>query len=167
MRWKPEARTIYGDSMTDRTIAPLLWTMALLAGCGGHPAKRNEQAAVNIIVADDGKPVGVANSISGRTVARDLPTAFQGHWGLTAADCDLSRPDAPGLMKIRGNVLDFQASTARVRTLRSQDGYHVVAELDVRAGGRTEQHSETLALELGGTRLTRTVPGGTLRYEHC
>lgn len=96
-----------------------------------------------------------------------FPTAYQGHWGRTASDCDISRPDAPGLMKIGGARLDFHDATATARTLAARDPYRITADLDYKGGGRIWQRREVLTLEVGGTRLARTDASGTHRYEHC
>lgn len=96
-----------------------------------------------------------------------FPTAYQGRWGLTPADCDLSRPDAPGLMKVSGATLDFHGATAKARTLTARDPYRVTADLDFMGGGRSWRRREVLTLEVGGTRLARAEAGGTYRYEKC
>lgn len=96
-----------------------------------------------------------------------FPTAYQGHWGLTPADCDISRPDAPGLMKVSGATLDFHGSTAKARTLTARDPYRITADLDFTGGGRSWPRREVLTLEVGGTRLARAEAGGTYRYEKC
>ena len=110
---------------------------------------------------------GVPDTRPARRVALTFPTAFQGHWGQTLADCDVSRPDAPGLMKVRGATLDFHDSAATARTLTARDPYRIVADLDYKRGERSWQRRETLSLELGGIRLARSGAGGTSRYEKC
>lgn len=155
----------------------LLCAAASLGGCGGHSAAREAQRpAGNVAIGENGVPVAAASPARRPHVdPRVLPSAFQGHWGLTAADCDASRPDAPGLMKIHGSAIDFHDATEKVRALERNGGYTVHVLLDVTgragpgsgAGSGAGQRRETLALALGGTRIVRTTPRGTARYERC
>lgn len=135
---------------------------------GSSATRGKVDESVPRLPADAATPVpGVPDTRPVKRVALAFPTAFQGNWGQTLADCDASRPDAPGLMKVRGATLDFHDSTATARTLTARDPYRIVADLDYKGGERNWQHRETLSLELGGIRLSRSGAGGTYRYEKC
>lgn len=166
-----------------------------LAACGRRdevPAHDDVTAAVpagneaevdaalgNIVMVDNGTPAPGVPDVSSpsasdlRRQARHFPAALQGKWGLTPADCDISRSDTKGVMTVRGDAVSFYDASAVVSAVPEKSSYRIVADLDYRGGGRTWRRRERFEVVNGGTMLQRTapVPPGTpprtFRYEHC
>ena len=108
-----------------------------------------------------------------------LPPAFEGHWGMRAADCDISRADTRGLLIVKGNTMTFYTAIATTKVVGGQSRFKVIADLSYKGEGKEWQTRETLELTAAGTVLMRTVlmstvlmrtgpsPAKTYRYVRC
>ncbi|MDQ2877880.1 MAG: hypothetical protein M3R41_02215 [Pseudomonadota bacterium] len=168
-----------------KSLAPAL--LLALAACSGkaddkaqptapkpsaHDA-RSEAAIQNAVAAGGrqavpkGVPVGDPPAIV--TNANALPAAFQGKWGMTAGDCDISRGDSVGKMIVRVDKLTFYTATATITHLTKTSQYQVTADLALEGGGKAWQARQRFDLTRGGTQLLRIeqTPAKTYRYQRC
>jgi len=148
-----------------------------LGGCSGNTSEADKDAQAEAAVArvETAPPGKVAPGLPVTTapvkapVATALPPAFEGHWGMRPADCDISRADTKGLLIVKGDTLTFYEATATAKVIGGPSRYKVVAELSYTGEGREWQTRETLELTAAGTVLLRTgqSPAKTYRYERC
>lgn len=96
-----------------------------------------------------------------------IPAAFQGRWGLVAADCTSTRGDNKGLMTVTADRLTFYESRASVASLATFSPTELRATLAFSGEGQTWKQETPLTLEDNGKALTRVADGQTLRYSRC
>lgn len=132
-------------------------------------------------VSDTATPVGVSNAAEEKRVApgvpaeadserqSGIPVAFRGRWGMTSADCDLSRSDTKGLVTVSANELKFYESLGRLKQITQVSPTEVKARFDFSGEGQNWTKDMTLKLDQGGTILIRVEqdPAGTYRHEKC
>lgn len=96
-----------------------------------------------------------------------MPSALQGRWGLTPADCTSTRGDAKGLLVISGDDLKFYESRAV-----PADGAHGDSDSfsgDFAFTGEGQNWTKYQALKVKGNVLTRTEtnPSASFSYAKC
>jgi hypothetical protein len=98
-----------------------------------------------------------------------LPPAFQGRWGLRAADCDYSVRAPEGLLVLQPKALKFYEFTAKIDSLAKTSDYAVTARLSWGKDDQQQIAVQTLSLVNGGTALLRTEqsPTKTYHYQRC
>ncbi|WP_156363699.1 hypothetical protein [Sphingomonas sp. Leaf357] len=155
-----------------------LLAAATLTACSGKTSTTDKDAQAEAAMAKveaspdtrvaKGLPV-VAAKPGKAPAAAALPPAFEGHWGMRPADCDISRADTKGLLIVKGNTLTFYEATATATVVGGPSRYKVVADLAYKGEGREWRTRETLELTAAGTVLQRTgqSPVKTYRYERC
>ena len=101
--------------------------------------------------------------------APEIPSEFQGRWGLEPADCAAPAADAPspdGLAVVRGDGVDLFASSARLLDLLARDdGFAFVAL--VHNEGEEHPIRERIVLRRGGATLIIRLGDDTLTYVRC
>jgi hypothetical protein len=148
-----------------------------LTGCGGRdpvddqakntaglPASReNAPDATGAPPANKADPAPSAPAGS----AAAIPTALQGRWGLSPADCTSTRGDAKGLLVITPAELRFYES-------RAVPGSNTQATSDSISGtfaftGEGQAWSKFMALQLQKDGLVRTEsnPSASFTYAKC
>ena len=163
--------------MIRHLLAGLLAATALGA-CNREPSAAEKDAAAEAAVARAEKAARDGKVAPGLPVAANpakpvapgsLPPAFDGHWGMRPADCDISRADTKGLLIVKGDTLTFYEATATAKVVGGPSRYKVVADLNYKGEGQEWRTRETLELTAAGTVLLRTgqSPTKTYRYERC
>lgn len=150
--------------MPSRTILPMLVVLAACAKPDPHPTQVD---AAKLSAKGSSGTGPVARPKSPSPLA--YPTVFQGRWGVTPADCDISRIDTRNFMKISGDKIDFYASTGHVARIENMGPMAVTALVDMNEPGRKWQDRMTLIVREAGTRLLRTMGSGAAiyRYTRC
>ena len=125
--------------------------------------------ATNGVAAAAAKGLPVSKPGLTRAPRNALPTAFQGYWGMTPADCDLANAAATGRIDVEGDTIRFYESKARVAKLIAGDDPSVVADLTFTGEGQHWTRRTEFALGAGGTRLLRREQGqaNTITYQRC
>ena len=148
-----------------------------LAGCGGRDPvdeQANNTAGLpasreNAPDATGAPPTNKANAAPSATAAfaAAIPTALQGRWGLSPADCTSTRGDAKGLLVITPTDLRFYES-------RAVPGSDTQASPDSISGsfaftGEGQTWSKFMALQLQKDGLVRTEsnPSASFTYARC
>lgn len=104
-------------------------------------------------------------------VARDIPAALQGRWGLTAADCIPGRADAKGLLTIGPTTLRFYESTGTLIAVGRSTQTGLDGSFAFAGEGQTWERQVSLEAT-GDNRLVRTESGADIdtasyRYTRC
>jgi hypothetical protein len=118
------------------------------------------------------EPEEVANTASPVTSSADatgLPPAFQGRWGMTEADCDVSRADNKGLVTVSGDSLKFYESLGKLESMKAVSPMEINASFAFSGEGQSWNKDMTLKLDNGGTTLVRVEkdPAATFRHKKC
>lgn len=151
-----------------RTLPLSLLALAALAACDSGVDRAEEPAGPTDQVAEPATPAPT-------TVPSELdaiPAAFQGRWGLVAADCEPGRSDAKGLLTITPEKLEFYESVGTLDEIQEAAPERIRASFDFTGEGMTWRRDETLAVEDGGRTLIRRESGddaapGPFRYGKC
>jgi len=137
----------------------------LLAGCGSR-SDRGPDA--NMQLGENGVPMTRARPTEKPQLARLYLVAFEGRWGLTPGDCDLSQGARSGSLHILKNQLDFYESGGTIERVVAATPNNATIDVALKAGDRRWLDRMNLKLLAGGTRLLRTEPNGTkFRYTRC
>ena len=101
--------------------------------------------------------------------ASGLPAAFLGRWGMTEADCDVSRSDTKGLVTISSKSLKFYESLGELKSMKMVSPIEINAHFAFSGEGQSWTKDMTLKLENGGTTLVRVEkdPTATIRHKKC
>lgn len=130
--------------------------MLTLAACGdGVSEGRGE----TVQLAANGTPIPDASPSPATPRAEIYLSSFAGRWGVTSADCDISRGDTGGVLDLRGDVLTLNASSGRIGSVAAARPETIAVDVAMKEGQRRWRARMKLALLLGGTRLERTGPG--------
>lgn len=102
----------------------------------------------------------------------EIPSAIQGMWGMNEADCDRSRGDAKGNLRVGAKKLEFYESVATLGKIQERDPSSIRATYGFEGEGQTWTMDVTLDLQDGGKRLVRRDSGpdaipGPLQYLRC
>ncbi len=156
-----------------------------LAGCGGNDpvAEEAENTAGlpsvdNVAGGRDGTPSadgspppnGVATpggAAVNQASAASIPTALQGRWGMTPADCTSTRGDAKGLLIVRSNGLQFYESRAVPASNVEVSADSIGADFAYTGEGQTWTKFQTLTLEKEKLVRTESSPMASFTYARC
>ena len=99
-----------------------------------------------------------------------IPRAYQGRWGLVAADCTSTRGDAKGLLIIDGRTLRFYESVGTLRERQPSSANSFTGVFDFTGEGMKWQR--TITLHQSGEQLRRTEEASEqgpvdLIYKRC
>lgn len=149
--------------------------MLTIAACSEHsPVDRQANAAAALPDSNASAPTAIGEP-HGKTEpsaaipppAARIPTALQGRWGLTPADCTSTRGDAKGLLIVTPDDLRFYESRAVPTANVTVDGNMVSG--DFAFAGEGQSWSKFEALKLDGEVLVRTEtkPSASFSYAKC
>lgn len=104
--------------------------------------------------------------------AATIPSALQGRWGMTQADCDPSRADNKGLMVVNADALEFYESRGTLDDIAESGSTRIRADFDFEGEGMTWEREMVLDAQDGGNVLIRRDYGddampGPMRYTRC
>jgi predicted small lipoprotein YifL len=164
-----------------RVRLPVFACLALLsiAACGRRDPVADENAAaaraeaalptVNKPVPDaDGAPPPSTAPATKPVAARvGIPTALQGRWGLTPADCVTTRGDAKGLLIITGDRLSFYESRAIPAAGLQTSPDSISGNFDYTGEGQTWTKYQSLKLADGKLVRTESKPTASFTYARC
>lgn len=170
--------------MTNRTSAAALAALLLLGACQSSPEEEPANSGADAIPIEERAPevpdtpdnavsgpdaTEPAGSMAGSVPGTTIPTAFQGRWGLVAADCGPDKASAKGMMTIGSEILRFYESVAEPLTLKRTDGDSVTGSFAFSGEGMEWTKAMTLTLGADGDTLVRTEtePQGSYTYTRC
>lgn len=148
-----------------RSVAVAIMACVALAGCspGGREHDRDD-----VQLAADGTPIPGATPTPALPRPEMFLTSFAGRWGVTPADCDISRGDTGGVLEIRGDTLILNGSTGRIARISAARPETIMIDVAMKQGKRRWTGRLKLSLMLGGTRMEQTGPGpGQVLYTRC
>ncbi len=161
-------------------MLPLLITALALSACGSNDAAGNNssdgsvpgamsQPAVPATLQPGKGEQVVPIAMPSATPLSSVPAAFQGRWGMVAADCDPKRDDNKGLMTVTADRLTFYESRATIGTLQQVTPTKLTGTLDYTGEGQTWQKATSLTLQDDGKTLVReeTDPVSAAIYSKC
>ena len=131
---------------------------------------------VNVAVAG-AQPPAITNHSSDATIneAEDdsenspptvaIPAQYRGRWGMTPADCDASRSDNKGLLRIDAQTLRFYESVASLQEQRPAIATSFAGVYSFEGEGQTWERVVTLTRT--GDTLKRAQTDGTFTYQRC
>lgn len=159
-------------------FAPLL----LLAACQQAPDQRRDEQdgdSISSPIVDDGGPTATEDEAGNQSAARDgapsggeagpIPQAFQGRWGLVAADCGPDKAAAKGLLTITGGMLRFYESVAKPANLSRPAPERLEGRFSFTGEGMEWSKDMSLGLRDNGATLVRTEsdPVASYTYRRC
>ncbi len=118
------------------------------------------------------EPVPTATGLVNTAGPNEIPSALQGMWGMNEADCDRSRGDAKGNLRIGPQKLEFFESVARLGKVQARDASGIRATYAFEGEGQTWTMDVALEVRDGGKRLVRRDSGpdaipGPQQYLRC
>lgn len=137
-----------------------------LAACGSKPASFDP---ATVQLGDNGKTMSPANAKPSPTPEQLAMIPFQGLWGRTTGDCDLSKDDRRGTLKIQGTRVDYYAAGGAVERIVARSPTSVTVDLRLAGFGKVMQPRTTYRLVMAGTRLERVdqAPAARILYTRC
>ncbi len=144
----------------------LLFSFAALAGCGEQKPQFDPNS---VQLAANGKTLPPSKATPAPTAAAMALLPFEGSWGRTPADCDLSNDDRRGTLKIEKGRVDYYAAGGPIERIVSETPTSVTLDLRLTGFGRTTLSRTTYTLQVAGTRLLRTdaSPSARIQYTRC
>lgn len=136
-----------------------LWLAAalMLAACGDKPADETMPVEPDGGIGTGATPLpGSSPSAAAGIPEFGIPTALQGRWGLSPADC--GRDGAEGLLVVSPTTLTFYESVGRLGTIEERSESSIRADFAFSGEGMT--WSRELTLTVSGDTLTRREHGG-------
>jgi len=164
--------------MNRRFLLMAVLAMAATASC----KKSEEPSAVATGQPDDiaispvatalPEPLPTATAPVDTASAGEIPSAIQGMWGMTKADCDRSRADAKGNLRVGPKKLGFYESVATLGKVQERSPDLIRATYRFEGEGQTWSMDVVLEVQDGGKRLVRRDYGpdaipGPLQYLRC
>lgn len=164
--------------MQFRVPVVTLFLILAIAACGKRdPVEKGANAVTAVpgpvnaaTPTPDGAPPG--NDTQSRPAATPLsgaaiPTALQGRWGLTPADCASRLDQAKGLLTINAGELRFYESRAVPSPAVQMDGGSITGNFQFRGEGEAWNRFESLK-QSGDTLIrTETNPAASYTYAKC
>ncbi len=143
-----------------------LIALPLLAGCGEQKPKFDPNT---VVLAPNGKTLPANQATAAPSAASMAMLPFEGSWGRTAADCDLSNDDRRGTLKIEKGRVEYYAAGGPIERIVSKTPTSVTLDLRLTGFGRTTLSRTTYTLQVAGTRLLRTdaTPPARFQYTRC
>ncbi|TCD04835.1 hypothetical protein EYB45_04620 [Erythrobacteraceae bacterium CFH 75059] len=154
----------------------LMLALAALAACSGDAAPADRTASGDDPSAGATAPVPLdtspAATPAGMAAADEIPPAFRGRWGMTAADCEKGRSDAKGLMTLGATGARFYESAGVLESASRRAPDEVGAHFAFTGEGMTWRTQEMLTLRENGDVLVRSSTGpdgqfGPFTYRRC
>ncbi len=96
-----------------------------------------------------------------------IPSALQGRWGLTPADCTSNRGDAKGLLVVTAQGLSFYESRAMPTGGTTADEDSITGNFDFTGEGQNWTKFETLELRNDTLVRTESNPAASYTYAKC
>ena len=160
-------------------LAAALATIAL-ASCKGSEEPAAEQTGAPIAAMTEpamtatprATPAPSPNEPVDTAAPTAIPSGIQGTWGMNEADCDTSRADAKGYVKIGPKKLEFYESVAMLGTVKEREATRIRGTFAFEGEGQTWTQDMVLDVQDGGRRLVRRDYGpdaipGPLQYLRC
>jgi hypothetical protein len=157
--------------------APFISGMLVLAiaACGGRDPVDDKAANtaglpnVNAVAPSaTGEPhTATAPAEASPPPAAAIPTALQGRWGLTPADCMTGRGDAKGLLVVTPGALQFYESRAVPGVDVAADADSISGNFDFIGEGQSWTKYEALKVDKGRLTRTETKPTVSFSYAKC
>ncbi len=151
-----------------RALALSLLAVTTLAACDSGSEEAENPSVPNGQVAESPAPIPTDAS----TELDTIPPAFQGRWGLVAADCEPGRSDAKGLLTITAEKLEFYESVGVLDEVEEAAPNRILASFDFTGEGMSWERDMALELENGGSAMVRSELGAEaapdpFRYTKC
>lgn len=161
------------------------WTLVCVAGAAlataacskgeapDAPATESATGAASADASASPAPEADTSSEAADTAAGDaIPSPVQGTWGINEADCDTSRGDAKGNLKVLPKRLEFYESVAYLVSVKERDTSRIRATFTFEGEGQTWTQDVVLDAQNGGQTLIRRDYGpdalpGPLKYKRC
>lgn len=117
-------------------------------------------------------PVSTSSQPIDTASANEIPSPIQGMWGMNEADCDRSRGDAKGNLRVGPKKLEFFESVATLGKIQKRDASRIRATYGFEGEGQTWTMDVVLEAQDGGKRLVRRDYGPDaipepLQYLRC
>jgi len=110
---------------------------------------------------------GAAPATQAPAPAAKIPSALQGRWGLTPADCTTSRGDEKGLLIVGGDQLRFYESRAVPTADIQTDDNSISGDFTFTGEGQTWTRFESLKRQKQELVRTETKPAASFIYAKC
>ena len=96
-----------------------------------------------------------------------IPSALQGRWGLTPADCTPGRPGARGLLEVMPGELRFHDSSAVPAADVASDPVSIAGNFAFAGDGRSWTKYEALKVDKRILTRTEMNPSASFSYAKC
>ncbi len=151
-----------------RALALSLLAITTLAACDSGSEEAENPSVPKGQVAESPAPIPTDAS----TELDTIPPAFQGRWGLVAADCEPGRSDAKGLLTITAEKLEFYESVGMLDEVEEAAPNRILASFDFTGEGMSWERDMAFELENGGSAMVRSEFGAEaapdpFRYTKC
>ena len=139
---------------------------ANLAGCGEQKPDFDPNT---VVLAPNGKPLPTGQATPAPSAAQMALLPFEGSWGRTSADCDLSRDDRRGTLKIEKGRVDYYAAGGPIERIVAYSPSSITVDLRLTGFGQAAMVRTNYTLRVAGTRLLRTdgSPPAQVEYTRC
>jgi hypothetical protein len=142
-RW----RVMWSTEMSRSMMIVVLIGVAL-TGCGGQ---RPQFDPNSVQLTANGKTLPASKASPAPTPAKMALLPFEGSWGRTPADCDLSRDDRRGTLKIESGRVNYCAAGGPIERILAQSPTSLTLDLRLTGFGQTSVVRSTFALQMAGT----------------
>ncbi len=112
-----------------------------------------------------GAPTKVSTALPAASI--DIPTAIQGRWALTPADCTSTRGDAKGLLIISADSLKFYESRAVPAKDVSATEHSIGGTFAFTGEGQSWTKYEALKVNRNSLIRTEINPAASFAYAKC
>lgn len=149
-----------------RSLIVAIGLGSVLAGCGDQKPEFDPNT---VVLAPNGKTLPITANVSAPTPAKMALLPFEGSWGRTPADCDLSRDDRRGTLKIENGKVNYYAAGGPIERIVATTPTSITLDLRLSGFGQTSLVRTTYTLQVAGTRLLRTdvAPPARVQYTRC
>jgi hypothetical protein len=144
--------------------------VASIAACdAGDPVDKDANAIgpAEVTETSAGKAAGGPPPAAGSGVPGTIPTAIQGRWGITPADCVAGPGDAQGLLTIGPEEIKFYESRATPGTSIEAKDNGISGNWNFSGEGETWSEYVSLKLQDDGLVRTERNPPTTYTYARC
>ncbi len=149
-----------------RSLVGVIGLGMALGGCGEQKPDFDPNS---VQLAPNGKsvPPSQATPAPSSTAMALLP--YEGRWGRTPADCDLSNDDRRGTLKIEKGRVDYYAAGGPIERIVAKTPTSITLVLRMTGFGQASLVRTTYTLQVAGTRLLRTdaSPPARIQYTRC
>ncbi len=151
------------------TLSMLMGIILLCAGVAGCGEQKPDFDPNTVVLAPNGKTLPAGHATPAPSAAQMALLPFEGSWGRTSADCDLSRDDRRGTLKIEKGRVDYYAAGGPIERIVAYSPSSITLDLRLTGFGQAAMVRTTYALRVAGTRLLRTdgSPPARVEYTRC